>query len=168
MPERPESSEPRAPARMIDVGDKEPTVRTAAATGRLRLQPEVLRLLRERKLEKGDALEVARIAGILAAKNTPVILPLCHPLRLSGIAVDFEFEGDRDVRIRATVRATDRTGVEMEALTAVSVAGLAIYDVCKRHDPRMELGEVRLEEKTGGRTGDYHRKPRVEPPCASG
>lgn len=151
------SSDDAGPARMIDVSDKEMTVRTAVATGRLRMKPAVLELLRSGGLKKGDAIGTARIAGILAAKKTPDILPLCHPIRLSAVEMTFDCEAEDFIRIRAMVRGTDRTGVEMEALTAVSVAGLSIYDVCKVHGQGMELTDVRLEQKTGGKSGDYHR-----------
>ncbi len=134
-------------ARMVDVGEKAVVRRTAVATGNVRMAPETVELLRERALPKGDALNTARIAGVMAAKKTPELIPLCHGLNLTS--VDLEFEVGRDwVGITATAHATDRTGVEMEALAAVSVAALTIYDMCKAVDKGMVIGDVRLVEKT--------------------
>jgi cyclic pyranopterin monophosphate synthase len=143
-------------ARMVDVTGKDATARTAVATGRLRTTVEVVDLLRRDGLPKGDALATARIAGIMGAKRTPDLVPLCHPIALSGVAVDLEAEGD-EIRIRATVRTTDRTGVEMEALTAVAVAGLTLHDMVKAVDPAAVLDEVRVERKEGGKTGTWTR-----------
>ncbi len=154
---RESSGDDAGTVRMIDVSMKTPTVRTATATGRLHMAPEVLQRIRDGRLEKGDAFGPARIAAIMAAKKTPDILPLCHPLRLSGVDVDLACEGDDTVQIRVTVRGEDRTGVEMEALTAVTVAGLTVYDVCKIHGQNMRLTDVCLETKTGGKSGDYRR-----------
>jgi cyclic pyranopterin monophosphate synthase len=134
-------------ARMVDVGEKAVVRRTATAAGRVRMSPETVELLREKALPKGDALNTARIAGVMAAKRTPDLIPLCHGIDLTSVDVEFEV-GDEDVSIVATARASDRTGVEMEALTAVSVAALTIYDMCKAVDKGMEIGEVRLLEKT--------------------
>jgi len=142
-------------ARMVDVSDKRPTARAAVATGVLRTTAEVVDLLRRDGLPKGDALATARIAGIMGAKRTPDLVPLCHPIALSGVTVDLEPEGAQ-VRIRATVRTTDRTGVEMEALTAASVAALTVYDMCKAVDRVMTVEKIRLESKTGGKS-DFSR-----------
>jgi cyclic pyranopterin phosphate synthase len=143
-------------ARMVDVTGKEATARTAVATGRLRTTAEVVELLRRDGLPKGDALATARIAGIMGAKRTPDLVPLCHPIALSGVVVDLEL-GDDEVRIQATVRTTDRTGVEMEALTAVTVAGLTLHDMVKAVDPAAVLDAVRVERKEGGKTGTWTR-----------
>ena len=134
-------------ARMVDVGEKEVIRRTAVAGGKVRMSPETVELLREKALPKGDALNTARIAGVMAAKRTPDLIPLCHGLNLTSVDVEFEV-GEEEVGIVATVRASDRTGVEMEALTAVSVAALTIYDMCKAVDKGMIIGGVRLLEKT--------------------
>ncbi len=144
-------------ARMVDVSGKEPGVRRAVATGVLRTTEEVVRLLRAERLPKGDALATARIAGIMGAKRTPDLVPLCHPIALTGVTVDLETAG-AEVRITATVRTTDRTGVEMEALTAVAVAGLALHDMVKAVDPGAVLDAVRVERKEGGKTGTWTRE----------
>ena len=134
-------------ARMVDVGEKAVVRRTAVAAGSVRMSPETVELLRERALPKGDALNTARIAGVMAAKRTPDLIPLCHGLNLTSVSVEFEV-GIEEVGIVATARASDRTGVEMEALTAVSVAALTIYDMCKAVDKGMIIGDIRLIEKT--------------------
>ncbi len=134
-------------ARMVDVGEKAVVRRTATAAGRVRLAPATVELLRERALPKGDALNTARIAGVMAAKRTPEIIPLCHGLNLTSVDVEFEV-GENEIHIVATARASDRTGVEMEALTAVSVAALTVYDMCKAVDKGMVIGDVKLLEKT--------------------
>ena len=144
-------------ARMVDVSGKDPVVRRAVATGVLRTTEEVVRLLRAEQLPKGDALATARIAGIMGAKRTPDLVPLCHPIALTGVTVDLEIAG-AEVRITATVRTTDRTGVEMEALTAVAVAGLALHDMVKAVDPGAVLDAVRVERKEGGKTGTWTRE----------
>ncbi|GAA3363434.1 MULTISPECIES: cyclic pyranopterin monophosphate synthase MoaC [Saccharopolyspora] len=144
-------------ARMVDVSEKQVTARTAVATGVVRTTPEVLALVRRDGLPKGDALATARIAGIMAAKRTPDLVPLCHPIALSGVAVQLDL-GDAEVRITATVRTTDRTGVEMEALTAVTGAGLALHDMIKAVDPAAVLDAVRVERKEGGKTGTWVRE----------
>jgi cyclic pyranopterin phosphate synthase len=141
-------------ARMVDVSGKEPTTRTAVASGLLRTTPEVVDLLRQGRLPKGDALATARIAGIMAAKRTPDLVPLCHPIAISGVQVELVPDGDA-VRITATVRTTDRTGVEMEALTAVAVAGLTLHDMVKAVDPAAVLEAVRVDRKEGGKTGTW-------------
>lgn len=141
---------------MVDVSGKQPSVREAVASGVLRTTEEVVRLLRAEQLPKGDALATARIAGIMGAKRTSDLIPLCHPLPLSGVTVDLH-TSDSEVRIIATVRTTDRTGVEMEALTAVAVAGLALHDMVKAVDPAAVLDAVRVERKEGGKTGLWTR-----------
>lgn len=143
-------------ARMVDVSGKAVTVRVATAGGVVRTTAEVLAALRADGLPKGDALATARIAGIMAAKRTPDLIPLCHPLAIAGVTVDFEL-GGTEVAITATVRTTDRTGVEMEALTAVAVAGLALHDMIKAVDPAAVLDGVRLIRKEGGRSGNWTR-----------
>jgi len=143
-------------ARMVDVSEKEPTARTALATGVLRTTSQVVELLRQNGLPKGDALVTARIAGIMAAKRTPDLIPLCHPIAISGVAVELSLQ-PAAIRISATVRTTDRTGVEMEALTAVAVAGLTLHDMIKSVDPAAVLDEIRVERKDGGKTGSWVR-----------
>ncbi|GAA0217951.1 cyclic pyranopterin monophosphate synthase MoaC [Saccharothrix mutabilis subsp. mutabilis] len=143
-------------AHMVDVSGKEPTTRTAVASGVLRTTDEVVALLGGDALPKGDALATARIAGIMAAKRTWELVPLCHPIALSKVSVDLSL-GDAAVHITATVRTTDRTGVEMEALTAVSVAGLTLHDMVKSVDPAATLDAVRVERKEGGKTGLWER-----------
>jgi cyclic pyranopterin phosphate synthase len=143
-------------ARMVDVGGKEVTARVAVAGGRLVVSAQVIELLRGEGMPKGDALGVARVAGILGAKRTPELVPLCHPLPISGVTVDLELTDDA-VEIRARVRTTGRTGVEMEALTAVAVAGLTLHDMVKAVDPAAVLTDVRVLTKSGGRSGDWQR-----------
>lgn len=143
-------------ARMVDVSGKEVTSRVAVATGRVLVAPQVVALLRGEGVPKGDALGVARVAGIMAAKRTPDLVPLCHPLAISGVTVDLEVT-DEAVAIRATVRTTDRTGVEMEALTAVSVAALTVVDMVKAVDKGATITDIRVETKTGGKSGDWSR-----------
>jgi cyclic pyranopterin monophosphate synthase len=143
-------------ARMVDVSAKDVTARTARATGRVLVGPRVVELLRGEGVPKGDALATARIAGIMGAKRTPDLIPLCHPLAVSGVTVDLAVADDA-VEITATVKTTDRTGVEMEALTAVSIAALTLIDMVKAVDKGAVISEVRLEEKTGGKSGDWRR-----------
>jgi cyclic pyranopterin phosphate synthase len=143
-------------ARMVDVSEKAPSVRSAVATGVVRTTAEVIDLLRRAGLPKGDALATARIAGIMGAKRTPDLIPLCHPIALSGVVLDLELS-DTAVAITATVRTTDRTGVEMEALTAVAVAGLTLHDMIKAVDPAAVLDAVQVERKDGGKTGTWLR-----------
>ncbi len=142
---------------MVDVGSKPVTERMARASGRVRMTPATLALVRDRRLAKGDVLEVARLAGIMAAKRTPDLIPLCHPLPLDSVTVDFSTPDDATLAIEATVRVTARTGVEMEALTAVTVAALTIYDMCKSVDRGIVLEAIELEEKSGGRSGHWQR-----------
>jgi cyclic pyranopterin phosphate synthase len=144
-------------SRMVDTSAKPETLRHARASGRVRLDPSTTALIRNQALAKGDVLEVARLAGIMAAKRTGDLIPLCHPLPLTSVTVDFAFEGDSLLRIEATVRVFGRTGVEMEALTAVSVAALTVYDMCKAVDRTMTIERIRLEEKSGGRSGTFRR-----------
>ena len=142
---------------MVDVSSKEPTHRRAVARGRVRMAPEVAQALRRGEIGKGDVLAVARVAGIQAAKRTSELVPLCHGLAISSVAVDFEVF-DESVGIEARVETIDRTGVEMEALTACSVAALTIYDMCKSMDRSMTISDVALWEKSGGRSGTYRRE----------
>jgi cyclic pyranopterin phosphate synthase len=144
-------------SRMVDTSAKPETLREARASGLVRMEPATLALIQQRGLAKGDVLEVARLAGIQAAKRTGELIPLCHPLPITSARVDFAFESDTLLRIEATVRVFGRTGVEMEALTAVSVAALTVYDMCKAVDKSMTVERIRLEAKSGGRSGDYRR-----------
>jgi len=143
-------------ARMVDVSTKDVTAREAVASGRVLVSPAVVALLRGEGVPKGDALGVARVAGIMGAKRTPDLVPLCHPLAISGVTVDLDVEDDA-VAITARVRTTDRTGVEMEALTAVSVAALTVVDMVKAVDKAAVITDVRVESKTGGKSGDWSR-----------
>ncbi len=147
----------RGQSRMVDVGGKPVSERVARASGLVRMAPDTQALIRDRKLAKGDVLEVARLAGIMAAKRTAELIPLCHPLPLDAVTIDFDFPDESTVAISAEARVTARTGVEMEALTAVSVAALTIYDMCKGIDRGMTIAEIRLEEKSGGRSGHWRR-----------
>lgn len=142
-------------SRMVDVSQKESTFRLARAESLVRLAPETLKQIVDRKLSKGDVLEVARLAGIMATKRTADLIPLCHPLGIDSVQVDFQVVDDQTIRIEATVQVLGRTGVEMEALTAVTVAGLTIYDMCKSIDREMTLGPTRLLEKLGGKSGHF-------------
>lgn len=141
---------------MVDVGDKPVTTRTAVASGFVRMSASTVEAIRRHKMPKGDPLEVARIAGVMAAKRTSELIPLCHPLPLNHADVRLEITDDGIV-ITATARTDSKTGVEMEALTAVSVAALTIYDMCKAIDKAMAITDIRLESKTGGQSGDYAR-----------
>jgi len=145
-------------ARMVDVGEKPSTRRVAVATGSVQMRPQTLELIKNRHIQKGNVLELARIAGIMASKRTADLIPLCHPLRLDTVDLSFEYLNQTTIQIQATVAATEKTGVEMEALTAVMVAGLTIYDMCKSADRAMTLSNVRLEEKSGGKSGHFQRK----------
>ncbi|OZV77953.1 cyclic pyranopterin monophosphate synthase MoaC [Micromonospora echinospora] len=148
--------DPAGAARMVDVSAKPVSGRRAVAAGRLRTTAEVIGLLRRDGLPKGDALAVGRLAGIMGAKRTPELIPLCHPIALHGVTVDFELTEDT-VEITATARTADRTGVEMEALTAVATAGLALVDMVKAVDPAASVDAVRVLRKEGGKTGDWQR-----------
>jgi cyclic pyranopterin phosphate synthase len=143
-------------ARMVDVSAKDVTVRTATASGRVLLSPQAVAALRDGTVPKGDALAVARIAGIAGAKRTPDLIPLCHPLAIHGVSVDLSVE-DSGVTITASVRTADRTGVEMEALTSVSVAALTLIDMIKAVDKGAVIADVRLEAKDGGKSGSWRR-----------
>ena len=149
--------DPQGRARMVDVSSKEPTHRRAVARGRVHMAPEVARALRQGEVAKGDVLAVARVAGIQAAKRTSELVPLCHGLAVSSVEVDFDVS-DGSVGIEARVETIDRTGVEMEALTACSVAALTIYDMCKSMDRSMTISDIALWEKSGGRSGTYRRE----------
>ena len=150
--------------RMVDVTDKTPTVRTAAAGGTVLLKPETLAMIENHTVKKGNVLETARIAGIMAAKKTSELIPMCHPLKLTHVQVDFEADvANRCIRILVSVRTIDQTGVEMEALTAVSAAALTIYDMCKSYDREMMISDIRLLQKTGGKSGTFVRKPDHRP-----
>ena len=145
-------------ARMVDVTGKDDTQREAVAEGRIRMLPETLRMVREGKHRKGDVLGVAQVGGIMGAKATWQLIPMCHPLLLTGVDLAFSLdEAESCVDIRATVRTTGKTGVEMEALTAVSVAALTVYDMCKAVDKGMSIEYVRLMAKSGGKSGIYRR-----------
>ncbi len=148
-------------ARMVDVSGKPVTARSATARGRVEVSARVVELLRGEGVPKGDALAVARIAGIMAAKRTPELVPLCHPLAISGVEVDLQVAGGADggaVEITATVRTTDRTGVEMEALTSVTVAALTVIDMVKAVDKHARITDVEVVAKSGGRSGDWSRE----------
>jgi cyclic pyranopterin phosphate synthase len=144
-------------AHIVDIGAKPPTARRAVATARLEGKPETIAAILGGNLKKGDALAVARVAGIMAAKKTSDLIPLCHPIALSRIEVTIEAGGDTALTITATAETVDRTGVEMEALTAASVAALTLYDMAKAIDRRMRITSVQLEQKSGGKSGDFKR-----------
>ena len=148
---------------MVDVTPKEATHRRAVARGRIYMQPDTTSLVARGAIAKGDVLAVARVAGIQAAKRTPDLLPLCHPLLVGAVLINFRIE-DAFIEVEAQVDTVDRTGVEMEALTACSVACLTIYDMCKSADRAMTIGDVALWEKTGGRSGTYRRTPDLDDP----
>lgn len=145
-------------SRMVDVGEKPLTQRIAVASGQVRMEPGTLELILNRAISKGNVFEVARIAGIMAAKRTSELIPLCHPLALNSVELEFQPLPPDALRIVATVRVSGRTGVEMEALTAVSIAGLTVYDMCKAVDRGMSLGSIQLEQKSGGQHGDFSRE----------
>lgn len=150
-------------SRMVDVSEKPISARAARASGRVHMAANTLSLIRDQKLSKGDVLEVARLAGIMAAKRTGELIPLCHPLGLDAVSIQFGFDGET-LTIEATVSVTARTGVEMEALTAVSVTALTVYDMCKSVDRSMTIEQVRLEEKSGGCSGHYLRESESSEP----
>jgi cyclic pyranopterin monophosphate synthase len=150
--------DPLGRARMVDVTPKEATHRRAIARGRVNMQPDTASLIARGAITKGDVLAVARVAGIQAAKRAPDLLPLCHPLLVGAVLVNFRIE-DSFIEVEAQVDTVDRTGVEMEALTACSIACLTIYDMCKSVDRGMTIGDIALWEKTGGRSGTYRRAP---------
>jgi len=144
-------------SRMVDVSDKPETVRLARASARVRMQPATLRLIQDRQMAKGDVLEVARLAGIMAAKRTADWIPLCHPLALEAIEIAFAFPDENCLEILSQTQITAKTGVEMEALVAVSAAALTVYDMCKSVDRGMVIEQIRLEEKSGGASGHFQR-----------
>jgi cyclic pyranopterin phosphate synthase len=143
--------------RMVDVSAKDVTERLASVRGEIRMQPETVRLIADQRVAKGNVLETARLAGIMAAKRTAELIPLCHALNLTSVDVEFTVGEDR-IEVQTRARVADRTGVEMEALTAASVALLTIYDMCKAVDRGMVIGQLRLEEKSGGRSGHFRRE----------
>jgi len=146
-------------ARMVDVSEKEITSRIAVARGTIHMRPETLELIRRGKVEKGDVFSVARVAGIMAAKKTSELIPMCHPLNITSVQIALTPENNpARVDIEASVRVSGKTGVEMEAMTAVAAAGLTIYDMCKAVDREMTIGEIRLVEKSGGKSGTFIRK----------
>lgn len=144
-------------ARMVDVSDKAETARMAVARGSITMKPETFERIRSGLIAKGDVLAVAQVAGIMAAKQTSQIIPMCHPLPITGVKLRFNLEEPGDVNIEAIVKVNGKTGVEMEALTAVSVAALTIYDMCKAIDKTMTIGGIYLVEKQGGKSGHYRR-----------
>jgi cyclic pyranopterin phosphate synthase len=143
---------------MVDVSKKEITMRTARAVGEIKMKPETLKLIKVRNIKKGAVIETARIAGITGAKKTSDLIPMCHPLLLSSIKVEFELEYENKIKIKSEVKNSGQTGVEMEALTAVNLAALTIYDMVKAVDKTMEIGSVKLIYKAGGKSGVYERK----------
>ncbi|MCR9231097.1 MAG: cyclic pyranopterin monophosphate synthase MoaC [bacterium] len=145
-------------SRMVDVGGKDVTARVAVAESFVTMEPATQRLILDRQVSKGDVLEIARIAGIMATKKTADLIPLCHPLSISSVRLDYEVQNETTIRIIATVKIDGKTGVEMEALTAVSIAALTIYDMCKAVDRGMSLGPTRLVEKSGGKSGHFIRE----------
>ena len=147
-------------ARMVDVGSKRPTRRIARARASVYMKPQTLRLIVDKEIQKGDVFEVARLAGILAAKKTPSLIPLCHPLPLENVKIDFE-TSENAVHIIAEVRVTSKTGVEMEAITSAAVAALTVYDMCKSAQRDMIITDVELLEKSGGKSGRYRKKNRA-------
>jgi len=148
-------------ARMVDVTEKGVTKREAVAFSKVVMEPETMKRIKEGKISKGDVLAVAQVAGIMAAKKTAEIIPMCHPIPLTGVNIEFEDDSEDTVVIKATVKTTGVTGVEMEALTAASATALTIYDMCKAMDKGMIIGPTYLESKTGGKSGDFFRKPNL-------
>ncbi|MBM4078671.1 MAG: cyclic pyranopterin monophosphate synthase MoaC [Planctomycetes bacterium] len=145
----------RGASRMVDVGAKKATKRVAVAHGAVRMKPETLRLIQDRRVAKGDVLEVARVAGIMAAKQTSALIPMCHPLNLSAVKLDYRIESKDTLEIAAEVHVTAQTGVEMEALTACAVCALTVYDMCKSVDRGMVISDIHLVSKSGGRSGEF-------------
>jgi len=145
-------------ARMVDIAEKGDTVREAVARGRVLMKPNTLEQIKTAGLKKGDVLAVARVAGIMAAKKTPDLIPLCHPILIDNISIDFDLSGNDSVEITATAKSTGKTGVEMEAMVAASITALTIYDMCKSVDRQMTITEIYLESKKGGKSGTYRRK----------
>lgn len=143
---------------MVDVSSKDKTERIAIAEGMIKMNPETLNKIMEHNIPKGDVLSVARVAGIMAVKKTPDLIPLCHPLSIDAVSIEFEKKGDDVLYVQCMVKTTERTGVEMEALTGVSVACLTVYDMCKAIEKGIEIGTIRLVKKTGGKSGTYIRR----------
>ena len=144
-------------ARMVDVSEKNKTERVAIAVSKIKVSKETLELIKEGKIGKGDVLGVARVAGIMASKQTSNLIPMCHPLMISSCNIDFEINDEENsIEIKATVKIVDKTGVEMEALTGVSIAALTIYDMCKAVDKRMVIGDIHLVKKLGGKSGEFN------------
>jgi cyclic pyranopterin phosphate synthase len=150
--------DPTGASRMVDVGEKQITRRLARASGLVRMSSETLALIRDKRAAKGDVIEVARLAGIMATKRTADLIPLCHPLPIESVTIDFAFVDEQTLRIEAIVQVESKTGVEMEALTAVSVAALTVYDMCKAVDRGITIERIQLEEKSGGRSGHWTRE----------
>ena len=144
--------------KMVNITEKEKTTRKAIAYGKITLKPETLKMIKNGDIEKGTVLETARIAGIMAVKDTPSIIPLCHQLQISGIDIDFTFEDEKSIGITVTISLKGKTGAEMEALTGASTAALTIYDMCKAVDKEMVIGEIKLLEKSGGKSGHFKRE----------
>jgi len=145
-------------ARMVDISAKQPTVREAVARGKVIMKPSTLEQVKANAMKKGDVLAVARVAGIMAAKRVPEIIPLCHTIPIDSVAIDFDLTENNSIGITATARSAGKTGVEMEALTAAAVAALTIYDMCKAAEKGMTITDIYLETKTGGKSGAYRRK----------
>ena len=145
-------------SRMVDVGAKPVSRRLARASAKVRMGADTLAMIRDKRAAKGDVLEVARLAGIMATKRTPDLIPLCHPLQIESVAIDFSFPEEKTLAIEATVQVEAKTGIEMEALTAVAVTALTVYDMCKGVDRSMSIGQIQLEEKSGGRSGHWRRE----------
>ncbi len=141
---------------MVDVGEKERSDRVAIAQAVITMKPETVRLILDHNISKGDVFACARVAGIMAAKKTSDLIPLCHPIPIEGISIDIEAINDKQIQVSSALRCVYKTGIEMEALTAVSIAALTIYDMCKAVDRAMEIGEIRLLYKAGGRSGEYN------------
>ena len=147
-------------SRMVNVGAKSPTHREAVASAMIRMKPATLTLIQDKQIAKGDVFEVARLAGIMAAKRTDELIPLCHSLGLEGVTVDFEIQSDSTVQIKTRVQTFSKTGVEMEALVAATTAALTLYDMCKSVDREIQIEQVQLEEKLGGKSGHFIRQPK--------
>ena len=152
-------------ARMVDVGGKEVTLRVAVASGRVVMNSATMRMVRDQQIQKGDVLEIARVAGIMASKRVADLIPLCHPIRIDSVEIDIESKSETELLIQATVRAFEKTGVEMEALSAVSATALTIYDMCKSVDRAIRITDIQVESKTGGKSGTYQREksPKSKP-----
>ncbi len=144
--------------KMVDVSNKDTTKRKAIASGEIKMKAETLKMIKEGEIKKGSVLETARIAGVMGVKKTSDIIPMCHPLLLSGIDIEFEFYDKQRIKIKAVVKNSGKTGVEMEALNGVSVAALTIYDMCKAVDKGMVIGDIKLNYKSGGKSGVYERR----------